>query len=57
MLILANCGMRVGEANSLRRRDVIPFTDDKGRQSYRFIVRGKTGERDVIPRATAAKYV
>ena len=57
VLILANCGMRVGEANNLRMRDVMPFVDDKGRKNYRFIVRGKTGERDVILRAAAAKHV
>ena len=54
VLILANSGMRVGEANNLRIRDVIPFRDDKGRSNYRFIVRGKTGERDVIPRSAIA---
>ena len=57
VLILANSGMRVGEANNLRIRDVIPFTDDKGRRNFRFIVRGKTGERDVILRAAAASHV
>jgi integrase len=57
VLILANSGMRVGEANNLRMRDVLPFTDDKGRRNYRFIVRGKTGERDVILRAAAASHV
>jgi integrase len=57
VLILANSGMRVGEANNLRMRDVLPFMDDKGRRNYRFIVRGKTGERDVILRAAAAKHV
>jgi integrase len=57
VLILANSGMRVGEANNMKMRDVVRFTDDKGRRNYRFIVRGKTGERDVILRATAAKYV
>jgi integrase len=54
VLVLANSGMRVGEANNLRIRDVIPFKDDKGRGNYRFIVRGKTGERDVIPRSAVA---
>jgi integrase len=57
VLILANCGMRVGEANSLKMRDLSSFTDDKGRRNYRFIVKGKTGERDVILRAYAAKHV
>jgi integrase len=54
VLILANSGMRVGEANNLRIRDVIPFRDDKGRKNFRFIVRGKTGERDVILRSAVA---
>ena len=49
--------MRVGEANSLRIRDVIPFRDAKERSNYRFVVRGKTGERDVILRSAAARRV
>jgi len=57
VLILANSGMRVGEANDLRIRDVIPFTDEAGRGSFQLKVRGKTGERRVIPRATAAKFI
>ncbi len=57
VLILANCGMRVGEANNLKMRDVVPFVDDKGRRNYRFVVRGKTGERDLILRASAAHHV
>jgi integrase len=57
VLILANSGMRVGEANHLRIRDLIPFRDDKGRNNYRFIVRGKTGERDVILRSAVASRV
>jgi integrase len=57
VLILANSGMRIGEANNLRIRDVIPFRDSKGRSNYRFIVRGKTGERDVILRTAVARRV
>jgi integrase len=57
VLVLANCGMRIGEANNLRIRDVIAFRDDKGRRNYRFIVRGKTGERDVIPRSAIASRI
>jgi integrase len=57
VLILANSGIRIGEANSLRIRDVIPFRDDKGRGNYRFIVRGKTGERDVIPRSAISSRI
>ncbi|MGZ4862194.1 MAG: tyrosine-type recombinase/integrase [Halobacteriota archaeon] len=57
VLVLANSGMRVGEANNLKIRDVIPFKDDKGRNNFRFIVRGKTGERDVIPRSAVASRI
>jgi integrase len=57
VLVLANSGMRIGEANNLGTRDVIPFRDDKGRTNYRFIVRGKTGERDVILRSAVARRV
>ena len=54
-LVLANSGIRPGEANNLKVRDVHPFKDEKARNNYRFIVRGKTGERDVIVRSVAAK--
>jgi integrase len=57
VLILANSGMRVGEANNLKIRDLETFKDDLGRRNYRFKVKGKTGERDVILRASAAKSV
>jgi len=57
VLVLANSGMRVGEANNLRLRDVMPFRDAKGRNNFRFIVKGKTGERDVILRSAAARRV
>jgi integrase len=57
VLVLANSGMRIGEANNLGIRDVVPFRDDKGRPNYRFIVRGKTGERDVILRSAVARRV
>ena len=57
VLILSNSGIRVGEANNLKIRDVTSFTDDKARRNYRFIVKGKTGERDAILRASAATHV
>src|SRR5258707_7973524 len=57
VLVLANSGMRIREANNLGIRDVIPFRDDKGRANYPFIVRGKTGKRDVILRSAAASRV
>ena len=57
VLILANTGLRVGELNNLKLRDIHPMTDDSGRQNYRLAVRGKTGERDVIPRASAKRWI
>ena len=57
VLILANSGMRVGELNNLRIRDIHAFKDDKERENYRLIVRGKTGERDVIPRQGSKRYI
>ena len=55
VLVIANSGLRPGEANDLNVRDVHHFKDEKGRSNYRFVVRGKTGERDVIIRSAAAK--
>lgn len=55
ILVIANSGLRPGEINDLRVRDVHPFKDEKGRSNYRFVVRGKTGERDVIIRSATSK--
>jgi integrase len=55
VLLLANSGFRPGEAHNVKVRDVHPFKDEKGRSNYRFVVRGKTGERDAIVRSVAAK--
>jgi integrase len=57
VLILANSGMRVGEANNLKETDVVEFTDGYGRKNYMFNVKGKTGSRVVIPRTGAVRYV
>lgn len=57
VLVLANTGMRVGELNSLKLRDIHPFKDDDGRENYRLVVRGKTGERDVIPRVSCKAWI
>lgn len=57
VLVLANSGVRVGELNNLRIRDIHAFKDDKERENYRLIVRGKTGERDVIPRQGCKRYI
>ena len=55
VLVLANSGIRTGEANKLKVTDVHPFRDDKHRKNFRLVVRGKTGERDAIVRSVAAK--
>ena len=57
VLILANSGMRVGEANNLLESDVAELTDGLGRRNYMFNVKGKTGKRMVIPRTNAVRYV
>jgi integrase len=57
VLILANSGMRVGEANNLKEADVEEFTDERGRKNFMFHVKGKTGKRVVIPRTNAVRYV
>lgn len=57
VLILANSGMRVGEANSLRETDLVEIEDDTGRKLYGFNVMGKTGKRFVVLRANARRYV
>ena len=57
VLTLSNSGMRVGELNGVKLGDIHPLTDEKGRANYRIIVSGKTGPRDVIPRATAKQWI
>jgi integrase len=57
VLILANSGMRVGEANNLKDKDVAEFVDEKGRRNFMFYVNGKTGRRIVIPRTSVVRYV
>ena len=55
VMVLANSGIRTGEANKLKVTDVHSFVDDKLRKNFRLVVRGKTGERDAIVRSVAAK--
>jgi integrase len=57
VLLLAFSGMRVGEANSLRLRDVERLADEGGRETYKFNVRGKTGERGVIAHIDAREII
>ncbi|MCV2876097.1 hypothetical protein OE810_07455 [Rhodobacteraceae bacterium XHP0102] len=57
VLILANSGMRVGEANNLRETDLVEITDETGRALYGFNVNGKTGKRFVVLRANARRPI
>lgn len=57
VLILANSGMRVGEANNMKESDVEPFVDELGRRNFMLRVKGKTGTRIVIPRVGAVRYI
>ena len=57
VLTLSNSGMRVGELNGVKLGNIHPLTDEKGRENYRFVVNGKTGQRDVILRASAKQWV
>lgn len=57
VLVLANAGLRIGEANDLRWRDVEPFRDGKGRRNVRLHVRGKTGKRVAIPPVCVARHL
>mgnify|MGYP006276200027 CR=1 FL=1 len=53
VMTLALSGMRVGEANELRVRDVEAISDSDGRPNVQFHVRGKTGPRVVVPHINA----
>jgi integrase len=55
VLILANTGIRVGEARMLRWRDVQSEKDRNGSPIVVTSVKGKTGEREVIARNFAVK--
>ncbi|MEO0418789.1 MAG: tyrosine-type recombinase/integrase [Pseudomonadota bacterium] len=56
VLILGNTGIRVGEAQGLKWRDIREELGDEEGQSYVvFTVRGKTGTREVVARNTDVK--
>ena len=57
VLILANSGLRVGEANNILESDISVFYDELKRKNYRIEVSGKTGRRTVIPRTTVVPYI
>ena len=57
VLVLALSGMRVGEANELRMRDAELIADSDGRANVQFHVRGKTGDRVVVPHIDAKRII
>jgi hypothetical protein len=56
-LILANSGIRVGEARHLRSLDISSTKTLSGQNRLIFTVRGKTGEREVVCNETVERYV
>lgn len=52
VLILANTGIRVGEARNLKWRDIRPITTPDGTETVAMVVKGKTGMREVVARTS-----
>jgi integrase len=57
ILILANSGIRVGEARHLRWRDISSTKTLSGQKRLIFTVRGKTGEREVVCMEHVERYI
>ena len=57
ILILANSGIRVGEARHLRWRDISSTKTLSGEKRLIFTVRGKTGEREVVCNQRVDDYI
>jgi integrase len=57
ILILANSGIRVGEARHLRWRDISSTKTLTGEKRLVFTVRGKTGEREVVCNERVETYI
>ena len=55
VLILANTGIRVGEARDLKWSDIDSFTGDDGKENIVLQVKGKTGAREVVARTPDVK--
>ena len=55
VLVLANTGIRVGEARNLKWSDIDTFVGDDGKENIVLQVRGKTGAREVVARTLAVK--
>tara|TARA_B100001093_G_scaffold519458_1_gene608579 strand:+ start:25 stop:1245 length:1221 start_codon:yes stop_codon:yes gene_type:complete len=56
ILIMSNCGVRVGEMRDLKWDDISSVTTDEGIQLV-FRVSGKVGERDVVLNPSSDVYV
>lgn len=57
VLLLGLSGLRVGEVNNLKLRDIEDIVDADGRQNVVFHVRGKTGERASVPFIEARRVI
>lgn len=57
VLLLGNTGIRVGEARTLRWRDLDYRTNSDGGQDLLMYVSGKTGDREVVANAGTEDYV
>ena len=55
VLVLANTGIRVGEARNLNWSDIDTFVGDDDKENIVLQVRGKTGAREVVARTLAVK--
>ena len=55
VLILANTGIRVGEARNLKWSDIDNFDGDDGTEKISLQVKGKTGPREVVARTLDVK--
>ena len=56
VLILANSGLRTGEARHLKWRDIRPFKSADGADNIAITVRGKTGQREVVTQPAAKDW-
>jgi site-specific recombinase XerD len=56
VLILANCGARVGELRYLRWGDLTTQSDDDSKRLVAF-VKGKTGEREIVFQQGSEEYI
>jgi integrase len=55
VLVLANTGIRIGEARKLKWSDLETFPGDHEQENIALAVKGKTGPREVVARTPAVK--